>query len=399
MPRLPEYVTPVDTGDGKRYEVRVHGARPDGERFQFKRRFKTVKDAIAFHSEVTSGLSKKTYIAPSDLTLQRAVDDWLVGQRIRPNTRAAYVASLRPLVDALGAKPVQAITKRDIEHVVQDLLNGKSKMGSWNAPQIFKGKETRAKWSASSINPMLARARTVFGDLMAEGIVVRNVAALVKPIPTVKPEINTLTAEQAAILLASTDSHCYGVAWRLALLGLRRGEILALEWDGIDFETGTLTIRAARLATPGGVTTAAPKTESSKRVLPMPDELTAALRRARRRQNEAKLQMGSSWPNSGLVVVDDLGNPPYPTTLTVAWATALENAGLPHVRLHDARHSCATLMHLDGVPAVVIAAWLGHTDARFTLATYAHSNNDALADAAVRIGAITNGAAAEGNRA
>ncbi|WP_237084687.1 hypothetical protein [Mycobacteroides abscessus] len=114
MPRLPEYVTPVDTGDGKRYEVRVHGARPDRERFQFKRRFKTVKDAIAFHSDVTSGLSKKTYIAPSDLTLQRAVDDWLVGQRIRPNTRAAYVASLRPLVDALGAKPGQAITKNTL---------------------------------------------------------------------------------------------------------------------------------------------------------------------------------------------------------------------------------------------------------------------------------------------
>ncbi|MGC7268683.1 hypothetical protein RBA06_21895, partial [Mycobacteroides abscessus subsp. abscessus] len=61
-----------------------------------------------------SGLSKKTYIAPSDLTLQRAVDDWLVGQRIRPNTRAAYVASLRPLVDALGAKPGQAITKNTL---------------------------------------------------------------------------------------------------------------------------------------------------------------------------------------------------------------------------------------------------------------------------------------------
>lgn len=99
-----------------------------------------MKDATAFHSEVISGLSKKTYVAPSDLTLQRAVEDWLMGQCIRTSTRAAYVASLRPPVDALGARPVQAITKRDIELVVQGLLNGESKMGIWNAPQIFKGK-------------------------------------------------------------------------------------------------------------------------------------------------------------------------------------------------------------------------------------------------------------------
>jgi integrase len=63
-------------------------------------------------------------------------------------------------------------------------------------------------------------------------------------------------------------------------------------------------------------------------------------------------------------------------------------AGLPRVRLHDARHSCATLMQVRGIPETVIAAWLGHTDARFTLSVYTHSNNGALADAAAKMGSI-----------
>ncbi|WP_338121677.1 tyrosine-type recombinase/integrase [Mycobacteroides franklinii] len=99
--------------------------------------------------------------------------------------------------------------------------------------------------------------------------------------------------------------------------------------------------------------------------------------------------LGSKWTNTGLLVVDELGNPPHPDTVTAAWRRALANAGLPHVRLHDARHSCATLMHLNRVPVVVIAAWLGHKDPGFTLRTYAHSTNDALAEAAAMLGTIT----------
>ncbi|RWA15214.1 hypothetical protein MBRU_11395 [Mycolicibacterium brumae DSM 44177] len=94
-------------------------------------------------------------------------------------------------------------------------------------------------------------------------------------------------------------------------------------------------------------------------------------------------------PSSGLVVVDDAGAPPHPDTLSKAWREALAAAHLPHIRLHDARHSCATLMHLDGVPAAVIAAWLGHTDARFTLSVYAHANDSALAAAAASLSKVT----------
>jgi integrase len=87
-----------------------------------------------------------------------------------------------------------------------------------------------------------------------------------------------------------------------------------------------------------------------------------------------------------------LANPPHPDTVTHAWADVLAAAGLPRVRPHDAQHSCATLIHLNGIPETVIAAWLGYTDARFTLSVYTHSNNGALADAAAKMGSIFSGA-------
>ncbi len=74
--------------------------------------------------------------------------------------------------------------------------------------------------------------------------------------------------------------------------------------------------------------------------------------------------------------------PYHPNLLTFRWGKLLDNLGIEQVRLHDARHSCATLMHLRGVPIAVIAAWLGHASAAFTMSVYAHSQNDALKAAA-----------------
>lgn len=394
MARIPDYVKVIDLDSGRRYEVRPEVSGADGKRQQKRKRFKTLKEAVDHYTAIAGDRGRGIHVAPSELTVEEAVDSWLLGQRIRPKTMSAYVTSLRPIVDHLGKRTVQSITKDDLEQVVQALRAGKSPMGTWNAPTKLKksAKKVRAPWSATSINPMLARTRSIFDDLVNQGVVVRNAAALVKPLATdSEKKLQTLTAGQVSQLLAVTDAYCYGIAWRLAVLGLRRGEILALRWDSIDFDAGTLSVTAARLATAGGATTGAPKTKTSVRTLPMPEDLTAALRRVRKRQMESKLRLGSKWTDSDYVVVDELGVAPYPDTLTAAWRKALAGAGLPHVRLHDARHSCATLMHLNGVPTVVIAAWLGHQDPGFTLRTYAHSSNDALTQAAATLGAITTG--------
>ncbi|ORI19708.1 hypothetical protein BJD99_01445 [Rhodococcus sp. 1163] len=79
---------------------------------------------------------------------------------------------------------------------------------------------------------------------------------------------------------------------------------------------------------------------------------------------------------------DEVGFPIRPDVLAARWERITKLAGVSPIRFHDARHTCATLMHLEGVPVVVIAAWLGHADASFTMRTYVHSQNDALLNAA-----------------
>lgn len=357
---------------------------PDGARHQSRRRFKTLQEAIAFHAGTTSDRARGTHVAPTAKTVRQAVDEWLAAQRIRPNTHSAYVSALRPAVDHLGDRPVQTITKTDIEKVVAALRDGTSKVGDWHAAEKSPklAKTVRGPWSAASINKFISRTSAVFDDLVEQGVLVRNVVTLVKPIPKTKTEIRTLSAEHVSHLLEATVDDPMHVGWRLALFGLRRGEVLALRWDSIDFHSGTLSVTSSRLATAGGPTIAAPKTDSSNRTLPLTDDLAAALRRERIRQDRTQTLLGSKWPESGLVVVDELGYPPHPDTFSHRWSRMLVDCGLPRVRLHGARHTCATLMHMSNVPAAVIAAWLGHTDSIFTLSVYTHSTGIELTKAA-----------------
>jgi integrase len=92
--------------------------------------------------------------------------------------------------------------------------------------------------------------------------------------------------------------------------------------------------------------------------------------------------LGEDYVASGYVVVDEAGVSLSPHPLTSRWARMLKAAGVRHIRLHDARHTCGTLMHLQDVPIAVISAWLGHSSKAFTMATYVHAQPEALSTAA-----------------
>jgi integrase len=118
---------------------------------------------------------------------------------------------------------------------------------------------------------------------------------------------------------------------------------------------------------------------------PLTDDLAEVLQRANESQADEAEKAGRAYRRSGHVVVDQLGGPLHPETLSSRWHRLLQEAGVKRIRLHDARHTCGTLLHLQGVPVAVISAWLGHADPSFTLRTYVHSQDAALRDAAVAL--------------
>ncbi|WP_231973759.1 MULTISPECIES: site-specific integrase [unclassified Mycobacterium] len=152
---------------------------------------------------------------------------------------------------------------------------------------------------------------------------------------------------------------------------------------------GTLTVARNRVqAGAGNVVEGDPKTLASRRTLPIDDGLVGVLKRASARYAQERLALGVDHTDSGYVAVNEAGEPYTPDALTRMWRKLAKTAGVRPIRLHDARHSCGTAMHLRGVPIAVIAEWLGHCDPATTARLYTHSQDDALKAAGQSLGAV-----------
>jgi integrase len=215
-------------------------------------------------------------------------------------------------------------------------------------------------------------------DAKAQGIVGRNVAELVNRVSKPHKTVDTYTEEEVQKLLAAIAEDRLAHAWELALSGLRRGEIAGLRWSDVDLDKEMLAINNNRVAAGNRSVENDPKSEASRRTLPLPDRLVSVLRSARARQAAERLVLGATGGAWSYVVSNEIGEPCAPGVLSRYWRETVKAAGIRHAKLHAARHTCATLMHLQGVPAAVIAAWIGHKDASLTMKLYAHSQNDAL---------------------
>jgi integrase len=233
----------------------------------------------------------------------------------------------------------------------------------------------RRPWSADSVNKVIASIEQVLSDARAQGVVGRNVA--VTRVGKRHKAVDTYTESEVQKLLGAIAHDRLGHAWELALSGLRRGEIAGLRWSDVDLEKKTLAINNNRVAAGGRSVENDPKSAASRRSLPLPDRLVTVLRSARARQAGEQLALGTcgSWL---YVVSNEIGEPYAPGVLSRYWRETVKAAGIRHIKLHAARHTCATLMHLQGVPVAVIAAWIGHKDASLTMRLYAHSQDEAL---------------------
>jgi integrase len=354
-----------------RYQLTVDTGVVDGRRKQLRRRYRTEKEARAALAEIQGQVAGGTYVQPSTLTVDQACIDWLRSRhKIRPTTAAGYEFVLQPVQSELGTLVIQDLTRRHIDDLIVKLRAGEL---------VRPGGEARKAWSARSCNYMLGALSQVLAQLVAEGRLTRNVASLVDRVPGKAKKLQTFTADQVRTVLRGIAEDRNRHAWHLALAGLRRGEIAGHRWTDIDLESRTLRIGTTRVDVGGrAFDQDEPKTANAGRLLPIPEALLAELAAAKTRQAAEKLVLGEAYADQGFVVCNEAGEPYHPSTLSTLWQAAIRDLDVPQIRLHDARHTCATLMHLQGVPIALVAACLGHADVLFTMRTYVHAQPEAL---------------------
>jgi integrase len=199
-----------------------------------------------------------------------------------------------------------------------------------------------------------------------------NVATLVEIPRAEKPHITPLTPEQTRALLAAMQDDPLEALYCVALsLGLRRGEILALRWEDIDFKRKELHVTGSARRTGGVLSRRSIKTEVQPAHPTIPAMLLEIRQRHRQQQDQARTH--PDWREHDLVFPSSVGTFMEPRNLNRRFKAVLKRAGLPtSTRFHDLRHSCATLLLAQGGPLVVVRDMLGHRQISTTADIYGH---------------------------
>lgn len=376
--QLPPQIKKIEVADRKsgktvvRYQVTCDaGIDPQtGKRRQVRRRYPTEKEARRALNQISDAADKDVFVPRHTLTVGQMIDNYLTGRHdLRDTALDKLTYDLGPMKERFADVPAQRITKADVDALIHDLAKGGTKTA--------KGR-TRKPWSPASVNKCLQAITGLLADAVRQGLLARNPADLVKSVPTAHRDVDTYSVAEVDQLRASFKVDRLAHAYELALVGLRRGEIAGLRWRDVDFEAKTITIANNRVSAGGRVVENDPKTLASRRVLPLPDRIADVLRAARRKQSAERLRLGADSGPFEYVVANEAGEPYAPPVVYRYWSAAVKRAGLRHLKLHGARHTAATQLALDGVAPAVIAAWIGHTDASFTMKLYTHSQPDAL---------------------
>lgn len=386
-PRPGEPITLIRNAGGVVYRAVCDTAKPGEKRKQVRRTFPTLTAARDWVRATREQVAQGSYLAASKITLAELAESWLASKRdIRPITLNGYAGALRPFIDRLGARPVQTITRADIEQAVTWM----SAEGGKRFTPDAKGKPL----SQRSVSYAIITLRQVLDFAVDNGIVNANVAAKVQAPRRSAADHKPRTVWTVAELVqfrSVADRDPWAGIWRLVLCGLRRSEVLGLDWANVDLDTGAVDVVAGRvLLTKGQTATDVPKSARSVRTVPvesMHAGTVALLRQLKAAQARDRLAAGSAWHGSTLVAVDKIGRPVHPDRVTDGWRQLCRDAGVPEVGTHAARHAVATMLHGVGVAPADASALLGHETATH-LAAYVQQTQAGAARAADQLGRL-----------
>jgi integrase len=289
----------------------------------------------------------------SCLTLGSYLDRWLPNIRdtVRQRTWERYEQIVRVHIKpTLGKKTLKNLTPTH----VRGLYRLKLDKGS----------------SARTVQYIHTTLRKALRDAASDGLVPRNVTDGIKAPRPKKKEINPLDPKQAKAFLDEVHEDRLEALYVLAVhRGLRQGELLGLKWEDVDLQAGMLQVRRTLSLTKNGHVFEQPK-NGKGRSIELTEAALEALRSHLKRQLEEIETLGDAYQDQGLIFPGERGQPMRPWTLTRKLERILKRAGLPHIRFHDLRHTCATLLLSKGVHPKFVQELLGHATISITLDTY-----------------------------
>ena len=307
----------------------------------------------------------------SEMPFGEWLDFWYqnyVKPQIRPTTQANYEAKIyQHIIPELGKIPLNQLAQKDLQQ-----FYARMKMGG----RLIRTEQFGKGLSDSMVRGLHAACRSALEKAVQEELIRTNPAVGCKLPPKRGREMQVLSSEELQRFLIQAQAEGYFELFLLDLCtGLRRGELLALQWDDLDFKTGTLTVNKQVYEVKGQLQVSVPKTRASIRRLVLPPGVVEVLRAYRE-------TVDSRWMFPSPVKED---MPMTPGAVRRRLQIILERAGCKRIRFHDLRHTFATLSLENGMDVKTLSAMLGHVSAVTTLDIYTHITGDMQRAAAASI--------------
>lgn len=327
-----------------------------------RRKFANVKGTKAEAQkklrDLLTSLDKGLPLDTSKATVGKFLEIWLhdyAETNTAPRTVAGYREKIHAyIIPHMGHIPLIKLTPQHIQSLHSDLLQ--------------RGLSLRTVLHAHRI------LREALGHGLKWGLLLRNVCDAVDPPKPRRKEMVALDAPDVQTFLDAAVTSPYGPLFFLDIYtGMRRGELSGMRWTAVDLNARTISVtETLQRLTGKGLVAMQPKTDRSRRLVSLTPSAVALLSGLKVKQREQHEALGLEWKETDYVFSHYDGRPFHPDTVSHAFADIVKKAGLPHVRLHDLRHTHASLMLKQGVHPKIVSERLGHSSIAITLDTYSH---------------------------
>ncbi len=364
-------------GDKWSFTVDIGRDPSSGKRKQKTRSgFKTKKSAQEACAEMITELSKGVFIESKDMVLKDLLEEWLEASKVRvrdttyKNYKRAVDSRLTP---ALGQIRVNEIDHANVQRYINDLI--KEGLTPRYIEYLFVCLKGAVEYGVKT--ERLARNPLQHVEAPRSRRVTHTTWTI--------DEINRF------LHFAKFDNPIYYMVFKISIhTGMRRGEVLGVRWQDIDLEGKKISVTRSLVYDDEGFRFSEPKTASSKRLISIDDDLAHELKSYKAQQNHFKLALGSEYNDGDLVCCREDGRPIYPRTLAIHFDSLIKKASVPKIRLHDIRHTHATILLKLGENPKVVSERLGHSTVTMTLDTYSHVTPDMQENTALKFGKALN---------